>query len=325
MSRPDLDYEAIAAELLRALRGNRSQRAFAQRLGYQSNTVYSWESKRASPTAARALWAAERAGVDVSSALLTLYRKPPGWMGQTDATTPQGIAQFLRDLQGSASYKELAERSGKNRFQIARWLKGQAEPRLPVFLHLVECMSLRLLDFVAALVDPAQLPSIAEQWRELDGARQATYREPWSQAVLRVLETQAYAELTTHDDQQLAAWLGIDEQRVRESLEVLLRSGQAVEQAGKFVPATDSPTIDTRRDPEAAQALREFWSEVALGRLRDGQGQLFSYNLFGVSEADLQKIRELQKAHYQQIRAIVAASEPVERVALLTMQLSPLL
>jgi transcriptional regulator with XRE-family HTH domain len=178
MAQPEFDFEAISAELLRALRGKRSQRAFAQRLGYRSNTVYSWEAQRAFPTAAKALWTAERVRVDVSAALLTLYRKPPGWIGETNATTREGVAQFLRDLQGTTSVKELAMRSGKNRFQIARWLKGQAEPRLPEFLLLVQCMSLRLLDFLAALVDPSALPSIAEQWRELDDARRATYRAP---------------------------------------------------------------------------------------------------------------------------------------------------
>ena len=43
--------------------------------------------------------------------------------------------------------------------------------------------------------------------------------------------------------------------------------------------------------------------------------------MFAVSEADLRRIRELQKAYYQEVRAIVAESQPVERVALLNLQL----
>jgi hypothetical protein len=33
------DFEVLASELLRALRGERSQTAFARRLGYKSNIV----------------------------------------------------------------------------------------------------------------------------------------------------------------------------------------------------------------------------------------------------------------------------------------------
>jgi hypothetical protein len=59
------DYEQLSVELIRAWRGQRSLAAFSRRLGSNSNMVASWEAKRRWPTAARALWAAERAGVDV--------------------------------------------------------------------------------------------------------------------------------------------------------------------------------------------------------------------------------------------------------------------
>jgi hypothetical protein len=35
-----MDYETLAAELLRALRGRRSQAAFARRLGVRSHAIY---------------------------------------------------------------------------------------------------------------------------------------------------------------------------------------------------------------------------------------------------------------------------------------------
>ena len=70
------NYEALASELLRALRGERSQSAFARRLGYKSNIVYSWEAGRAFPTASRALRAAQRTGVDVRAALAYIVRSP---------------------------------------------------------------------------------------------------------------------------------------------------------------------------------------------------------------------------------------------------------
>src|SRR5262245_37335591 len=95
-------FETLASEFLRALRGDRSQSAFARRLGYKSNIVSSWEAGRAFPTASKAFWAARRVGIDVESAIVSLHRKPPG-EGRLDPTTPEGVAQFLNDLRGRTS------------------------------------------------------------------------------------------------------------------------------------------------------------------------------------------------------------------------------
>ena len=60
----ELAFEALAADLMRALRGKRSQRAFSRRLGMKSNTAYNWEAGRRWPTGARTLWIAQRVGID---------------------------------------------------------------------------------------------------------------------------------------------------------------------------------------------------------------------------------------------------------------------
>src|SRR5688572_26388875 len=72
------DYEQLSAELIRAWRGPRTLAAFSRRLGSRSSSlVQNWEAKRRWPTAARALWCAERAGVDVCEALAKFYGRPP--------------------------------------------------------------------------------------------------------------------------------------------------------------------------------------------------------------------------------------------------------
>src|SRR5690348_11594 len=76
----ELDYPRIAAELLRALRGPRSQTAASRRLGHRSNVLYTWESGRRWPTAARFLRYAERMRVDVRGALARFYGAQPAWL-----------------------------------------------------------------------------------------------------------------------------------------------------------------------------------------------------------------------------------------------------
>ena len=47
----------------------------------------------------------------------------------------------------------------------------------------------------------------------------------------------------------------------------------------------------------------------------------FSYNLFSVSRVDLERIRELHRAYFRELRRIVAASEPAECVVLANVHL----
>lgn len=314
------DYEQIAAEFLRALRGRRSQAAFSRRLGYRTNVAYVWEAGRAFPTAATTLAAAQRLGIDVKAALLRFYRAPPPWLEELDPVSPPGVAALLEDLRGRTSIVELARSTGKSRFAVARWVRGEAEPRLPDLLLLIEKASLRLLDWIAAFVDPATLPSLARAWSELEATRRAAYDVPWTQALLRALELTAYRELPRHRRGWLAARIGISLEEELHCLGLLERTGQILMRRGRW-EIRQVMSVDTRRDAEAEQRVKRWWAEVALGRLERPESGLFSYNVFAVSEADLQRIQELQLAYFRQMRAIVAQSEPSERVVLASLQL----
>jgi hypothetical protein len=48
---------------------------------------------------------------------------------------------------------------------------------------------------------------------------------------------------------------------------------------------------------------------------------MFAYNVCGVAERDLDRIQTLQVDFLKQVRAVVAESEPVERVALVAVQI----
>lgn len=312
-----MDYELAASELIRALRGKRSQTAFSRRLGSRANVVYTWESGRRFPTAAKALWAAERAGVRVRDAVARFYRTPPEWLESADLFASAGVARLLEDLRGRTPIGDVASRAGRSRFAVSRWLRGEAEPRLPDFLRLIEATSLRGLDFIAALVEPAKMPCIAGAWADLQQARRAAYEMPWSQAILRVLELER-AELDAPG--RIAAFLGVPADEVKRCLEMLERTGQVRHEGGRYVVA-NVQAVDTRQNPEAGRRLKGFWAKVALDRLeRDDEG-LYSYNLFTVAEADYQRLRQLHLAYFRELRSIVARSSPAERVVLANVQL----
>ena len=315
-----MDYERVSAEFLRALRGGRSQTAFARRLGYRSNVIYTWESGRGWPTAAKTFSAARRIGVDPREAIARFYRTTPDWLSRWDPATPSGVARLLTDLKGRMSVQELAERVDRSRFAVSRWLKGTAQPPLPDFFALVEASSMRLLDFIAAFVSPAELSSVAELWRDLEANRAAAYQAPWSQAVLRALELVDYAALAAHRRGWIARRIGITEEEEVACLELLEKSGQILWDGARWV-IQRILTVDTRGDPVVTRRLREWWSEVGMDRLRSGADGTFSYNVCGVSAADYERIRGLYRAFFLEMQSVVARSEPVERVVLVNAQI----
>src|SRR3970282_797610 len=87
--------------------------------------------------------------VAVRRPLLGSLPSPPRWLEGVDPASREGVARFLSLLRARIPIVDLAERSGRSRSPISRWLFGAAEPRLPDFLRLVEAASLRLLDFIA--------------------------------------------------------------------------------------------------------------------------------------------------------------------------------
>jgi hypothetical protein len=314
------DFPKIASEFMRSLRGRRSQLGFSRRLGYRTNVAYTWESGRAWPTAARALAAAARTGIDVQAALARFYRSPPAWLAKTPATTPSGIAALLDDLRGRTSVVDLARAAGRNRFAVSRWLKGEAEPRLPDFLLMIETGSLRLLDFLDAFTDPAGMPSVAKAWAQLEATRKAAYEVPWTQAVLRLLEVTEYQTLPRHVPGWIASRLGISIEEEQRCLRLLMQTGQIRQIRGRF-RLRNVLAVDTRSDPQAELRAKTWWTRVALERQVVTEDSVFSYNVFAVSERDLVKIRDLYRAYFRQVRSLIGESRPSERVALISVQL----
>jgi transcriptional regulator with XRE-family HTH domain len=134
-------FEALATELLRAVRGRRSQRAFSRRLGYRSNIAYRWESGRCFPTARVMLRAMTRLGADPRAALRRFYGTTPAWLEHAAPTSREGVARMLDDLRGRTSIVELARKTGFSRHQVARWLSSATEPKLPEWLALIDASS----------------------------------------------------------------------------------------------------------------------------------------------------------------------------------------
>jgi hypothetical protein len=224
----------------------------------------------------------------------------------------------LVELRGRTRVHALSAASGLSRFALSRWLSGKAQPNLPDLLCYVDHASLRLLDFLAILIDPARLPGVSEPWRKLQDARQLGYDRPATRAVLHALETSAYRAAPR--SATIAALTGLPRAEVEADLEHLLQSGQLAREGNAYRPQAVQ-AIDFRRDPTRAQRVKMFWAELAAERSKAARPGLFAFNVFAVSRADLARLTDLQRAYLREMRTIIAQSEPSEVVALANFQL----
>jgi transcriptional regulator with XRE-family HTH domain len=304
--------ELVARQLLRAVRGKRSQVSFARRLGYRGNPIADWEASRRSPTAAEALRACELSGIDVPAAFGRFHRVPLLRVQGAFAVGP-----WLSELRGSLPTTELARRAGCSRQRVARWLSSATAPRLPEFLRLVQAITGRLCDLVAELVPIEQVPSLKLAHDQRTAARRLAHEEPWTEAILRVLETQRYRDEPAHRTGFVAELLGIDVETELRCLRKLESAGVLRKRGSQYEPAA-SLTVDTRAIPR----LKAHWCRVAEQRLAEPRADdVFCYNVLSASQADVDRIRQLLLATYREIRSIVEHTPRDEAVALINLQL----
>jgi DNA-binding phage protein len=309
-----VSVELAASQFLRAVRGKRSQLALARRLGYRANPVANWETGRRFPTAREALRVCRRTGIDVQAAFLRFLPA-----AAATREVERDLDGWLRDIKGTAPILSVAERSGLSRFAVGRVLSGAAEPRLPAFFALVEAMTGRASDLVAELVPIERVPALEAGYRMRQAARDLAFEEPWTEAILRVLETAAPGTHATST--WVANELDLPPALIERCLGKL-ETAALVEHTGGGYRATGTPTVDTKASAERMRTLNAHWSEVALARMATPEpDDQFGYNVFSVAEPDLERIRAVLRASFREIRAIVASSQTCEAVALLNLQL----
>mgnify|MGYP001472183662 CR=1 FL=1 len=172
---------------------------------------------------------------------------------------------------------------------------------------------------MACFVDPERIPALAEAWRRLVARRRGAGEFPWTGAILRALELDGYRRSETHRRGWIAEQLGVPIEVEDTGLGFLKDTGQVTFNGTHYEP--EAHTVDTAMTPDVGRQLKVHWTEIAAERLRQNVPGQFSYNVFAVSSADLERIRELHLAYFRQLRAVVAESRPADVVAVVNVQL----
>ncbi|HYO94164.1 MAG TPA: helix-turn-helix transcriptional regulator [Polyangiaceae bacterium] len=308
--------EHTASEFLRALRGTRSQVQLARALGYRGNPITDWERGERFPTADEALRAAARVRIDVAGA----FEQFAPSVKLRRSGTRLLLGEWLSTLRGDTPVVTLAGRCHCSRYAVSRWLKGAARPRLPDFFRLLDAITGRLPEWVASFVPIERVPSLVPRYQAATAARRLAFDAPWTEAVLRLLETRAYRQQRRHCPGFIAAALGISSRDEEVCLQRLVAAGVVERRASKYAPRA-ATAVDTQGGKQALHALKRHWTQVAAERLQaPAASDFFAYNVVSLSQDDLQQVHEKLRATFREIRSLVAASRPEEVAAVINLQ-----
>ncbi|HEX6243490.1 MAG TPA: DUF4423 domain-containing protein, partial [Polyangiales bacterium] len=234
---------------------------------------------------------------------------------------PYRVDAWLRELAGSLKLSELAARSGVPRLTLARWLQGKTHPRLHAFLALVEAITGRASDLVDALVSVEAVPALLGVHTQRAAAKRLAFDDPWSAAVQRVLETRGYQRHGARGAGYVAKRLCLAPEQVQATLTRLEAAGLVQCERGRYTIGKPL-TVDTQASAEDVRKVKSHWTEVCLQRVQAPRpDDWLGFNLVSTSAEDLDRIRDILRRAFREIRALAAASEPVDAVALLNLQL----
>jgi transcriptional regulator with XRE-family HTH domain len=298
MTASRLPFDRVARESIRQMRGHRSQAALGRRLGFRSNVIYRWEAGFRAPTARHALRIAAISGVDVRAAIegFVSPHRPRDAGGGWD---PRDVSDWLAALVGGTTQAELAQRSGMSRTRIHRILHGDTEVSWEDLLRVIDAATRRVLDFVAAFVDPATLPSTREAWSTLEAYRRLARDYPLSEAMLALLRLDEYRRLDKHDDAWLAKRMRIDVDETRAMLRAMIDAAVVRRTRRRYEPLEDwHVEMSTVRGTTARTApvwMRRI-AELDLPRT------VGSYVVFDCTKAEFEALCVLWKRAYDESR-----------------------
>ena len=259
-----MPVEQEAARFLRALRARRSQVAWARRLGYRGNPITNWERGQRFPTVGEALRAVSLAGGDVVAAFATFSPTAPldrsgaefrvaDWLERFGAARRSASWHYAQGVRAFRSAAGCGERQSRGfRTSFAWWtLSRGACP-----------------EWVAAFVPIEAVPSLVPRHTRAVAAKRVAFEAPWSEGILRLLETEQLRRLPRHDPQLVAQHCGIELQEAQRCLALLTESGIVARVRGKY-RVIGADLVDTQGGRAALHRLKARWAEVAAARLRN--------------------------------------------------------
>ena len=311
-----MNVKKLRCELIRALRGDRSQGQLSQRLKIGFNKVYKWEKGTASISWSEFLVLAKLCKCDVSQAIQGSYL----YRGKID-----NAANLVIGLLGTDQVNTISKRTGFGTGMVRRWLKGTSEPSLDVILSIMHRTQVTLVEFLTQLVDIESLPSLRKEYDLIMQTKQIFRSNLFLEAVACALNLQEYADAPKHPTGLIAKKLGISVSEEEAYLKLLLQC-EVIEFDGKKYHHRPGLLDLTSQDTKIRIEMRKFWLKKSLDLVTPLKAPpkegMMHWAVAAVSEETGKLMTEAQKRFHHEIQLLMRTDpRPKNTIRLLCVQL----
>ncbi len=286
-------------ELLKALRGRRSQNQINRKLGFTYNQVSRWETGQK-----RILWQdfiklAKSCGCNLQKVFYSTFL----YLG--DVKDPLAI---IKHLTGSAKVAHIAGLAGVSRFKAARWLKKKTEPTLDEILSLMT--ETKRVIFISNMVDMKMMPSLSKAYNKYLAMKELLLRFPVASGVYCCFELGQYRNQEKHVHGLVARMTGITKSEEKEIIELLVKAGKIIRRNGKYFHLEPFLTRDAGGDFLSGLVSKLYWSKRAIEYMEKLSEpdfhSLFQYQVFNIGQQAYEKIIERASFFEKEVLSIIA-------------------
>lgn len=206
-----INHERLACQIVRALRGEHSQRDLSLALGYSFNQVGKWESGATQITWDDFVTLAVHAGHSIEKQFRRLF-----WSFVDEFNAKAIINYFLTD------HRFIQDAFPASARTVRRLRAGESQVRLADVHRLVAVQPPLLLGWLESFLDPAQLPEIQAEYAWHLKRLDLVGENPLAVYVKAAIELDVYKKLDAHDDRFVARHATCSVEEARSTLRSLL-------------------------------------------------------------------------------------------------------
>ncbi|HLE10751.1 MAG: hypothetical protein A2385_09280 [Bdellovibrionales bacterium RIFOXYB1_FULL_39_21] len=298
-----INYSTLTQELIKGLRGKKSQNYYNKRLKQKTNQIHRWETGKSKITWVEFMRLLQLFKIDFRLLLNRFFR----FQGDVES-----ISLFLTHLFGNKKISELSKTVQLSEFKIRRILNGSSPAYLADILKIIDLLNrFRFLGFLNALIDLNKIGEVKEQFAQISSFMKTYYENPRIGHILLALRLDGYKKLKKHDPSFLAQKVGISLSEVAHFLEILIKIGYVTKKDEKYLAT--SVQSDDSNDPKKQIQIRKYWTAQALLAMENHQAfplqDAFGSLLFTTNSAVKEKIISIYLKFFEDLKNCIMSDK----------------
>jgi transcriptional regulator with XRE-family HTH domain len=297
-----MDIEAVRSQLLKSLRGDRSQNYLSRKLGYRFNQVYRWETGHTKIPWPSFVRLCQICKIDLGATL----KNTLGFVEK-----PERCDLLVKNITAPASQSYMSKKVGVSRFVLSHWISGRTTPSLDDILRLVDKVTFALVEFVGGIAKIDTIPALRKDFEKREARKRILVRYPFLEAALACLELVDYQRLKKHQEGFISDRIGISLEEEKKLLSELKQVGTLLFKEGRFVFNESAlENFDIRGDFQAVKGIKKYYIERATNKLlkasENSRKDLFIYYTFSVDE---KAAAQINKEAVEFLKRVIEISE----------------